>query len=244
LLRASIEALTRTTEAMQRTQLERERATAARERELMNAQIEGQRALIESQKSQMQLVVSLFERVAPAGDPVAVIKQQMSLQRLLERQRNANGETADAPVTSTPTPETPPWWMQAATQYGPLVGLWASGNMSPQELLAAIAAQGGAMQMQMPMQPPTAPPAMDAVPSPNVPPPVEPSPKERIEMVFERLTPEERIVVKQRLDALPDDAYERTMRYAAMLPPDDAASWIKSLFASVTSSPSNGHPQA
>ena len=38
LLRAAIEALTRTTEAMPRTQLERARATAARERELMNAQ--------------------------------------------------------------------------------------------------------------------------------------------------------------------------------------------------------------
>jgi hypothetical protein len=243
LLRASIEALTRTTEAMQRTQLERERATAARERELMNAQIEAQRALVESQKSQMQLVVSLFERVAPAGDPVAVIKQQMSLQRLLEKQRNAGGgESTEIPAAAS-SAEAPPWWMQAATQYGPLVGLWASGKMTPQELLAALATQGVGMPMTMPMQPQPPPQATDA-PATTVPTSassVEPSPKEKIEMIFERLTADERVVVKQRLDAMPDDAYERTMRYVAGLPTDDAASWVKSLFVP---SSSNGHPKA
>ncbi len=238
LLRASIEALTRTTEAMQRTQLERERATAARERELMNAQIEAQRALIESQKSQMQLVVSLFERVAPAGDPVAVIKQQMSLQRLLEKQRNA-----DAPESVTTTemaaPETPPWWLQAATQVGPLVGLWASGKISPKDLLGAIAGQ-----MPMAATPPGAvPQSTDATATPNSPPVVEPSPKEKVEMVFERLTPEDRVVVKQRLDAMSDEAYNRTIGYVLSMPIDDAASWIKSVFINVAP-PSNGHPQA
>jgi hypothetical protein len=240
LLRASIEALTRTTEAMQRTQLERERAAAARERELMNAQIEAQRALIESQKSQMQLVVSLFERVAPVGDPVAVIKQQMSLQRLLEKQRN--GDAPEAPAAPTASPETPPWWLQAATQLGPLVGLWASGKLSPQELLAALAGQGGVMPMApTPMGP--IPQPRDAPATPGTPPVVEPSPKEKIQMVLDRLTPEERLIVKQRLDAMPDDAYERTIRYIVSLPTDDAASWIKSLFINAPSS-SNGHPQA
>lgn len=238
LLRASIEALTRTTEAMQRTQLERERATAARERELMNAQVEAQRALIESQKSQMQLVVALFERVAPAGDPVAVIKQHTSLQRLLDKQRNVE---ASEPVASADTAagQTPPWWLQAAQQIGPLVGLWASGKMSPQELIGAIAGQ---VPMAAPPTTPIAQPA-DGTPMPGAPPSVEPSPKQRVEMVFERLSPEDRAVVKQRLDAMSDEAYDRTIRYVISMPADDAASWIKSVFVNASPS-SNGHPQA
>jgi hypothetical protein len=74
-LRVAVEALTRTAEAVQRAQVERERAQAARERELMQVQIEAHRALIEGQKAQMQLVVSLFERLAarayvPGGQPL------------------------------------------------------------------------------------------------------------------------------------------------------------------------------
>lgn len=235
LLRASIEALTRTTEAMQRTQLERERASAARERELMNAQVEAQRALIESQKAQMQLVASLFERVPAPGDPVAILKQQMSLQRVIDRQRYSDA-IPDQPIHSAT--DSMPWWLQLLTQYGPYLGMLATGK-PPHEVLAILATQTG-----MAVPPVEAASAVPTEPSPDaVPPPPAPSVpsvKEKIQTILDRLTPDERMTVKRHLDGLPDDGFERAMRYVGQISIDEAVAWVRSHFIN-PASPANGH---
>jgi hypothetical protein len=239
LLRTSIEALTRTTEAMQRTQLERERAAAARERELMNAQIEAQRALIESQKSQMQLVTSLFERVPPPGDPVAILKQQMSLQRVIDKQRNG-GVLPDQPVQLAQETTTP-WWFQLLAQFGPYVAMLASGK-PPHEVLAMMAAQMG-MPGATPetaasqATPAAAAPSTAAAPSPS------PSAKEKLQNILERLTPEEREALTRQLGTMSADAVERAMRYVGQVSVEDAVSWIRSHFITPPS-PTNGRSHA
>jgi hypothetical protein len=237
LLRTSIEALTRTTEAMQRTQLERERASAARERELMNAQIEAQRALIESQKSQMHLVVSLFERVTGAGDPVAMLKQQINLQRTLEeqsKQRNAPNAPPEPPVE-----QAPPWWAAIMAQAAPAVSMWVAGK-SRQEIAGALFQQ---MSVGTPIQAAAAQ-AHDAVVEAAVPPVSGPSAKEKIQAVLERLTEDERATVKQKLETLTDDEFDRMMRYVAGVSVEEAVGLVRSYLVQANASPSNGHAQS
>jgi hypothetical protein len=237
LLRTSIEALTRTTEAMQRTQLERERASAARERELMNAQIEAQRALIESQKSQMHLVVSLFERVTGAGDPVAMLKQQINLQRTFEEQSKQRNVAPDHQAEQAQ--QAPPWWAAMMAQMAPAVSMWVAGK-SRQEIAGALFQQ---MSVGMPNQTAAAP-ANDLGVEAAVPPAPGPSAREKIQAVLERLTEDERATVKQKLGTLTDDEFDRMMRYVAGVSVEAAVGLVRNYLAQASASPSNGHAQS
>lgn len=243
LLRTAVEALTRTTEAMQRTQLERERASAARERELMNAQVEAQRALIESQRSQMQLVVSLFERVTGAGDPVSLIKQHTSIQRAIDRQRNADEEAYQ------PSPQNDvPWWVSVVSQIAPAVGMWAAGK-SPQEIAATLAQQAGAgLSIPVAQAAATVPgapapaAAVTAEPTPAPPTvPAEPTPNEKMQQALNTMSEAERTAIKKAIERLSDDVFERMMRYVAGLSVAETVAWVRSNFVEATTpSPTNG----
>jgi hypothetical protein len=92
-----------------------------------------------TQKSQMQLVVSLFERVTGAGDPVAMLKQQITLQRTFEEQSKQRNATPDHHQDD----QAPPWWAQMMAQVAPAVSMWAAGKSRQENRRCAVPANGG-----------------------------------------------------------------------------------------------------
>ena len=245
-VRSAIEALTRTNEAMQRTQLERERASAARERELMNAQIESQRALIESQKSQMQLVVSLFEKITGAGDPVAMLKQQRTLQRLL----GGDGKVRNASDESAPTDpmQLVGGVMNIASQLVPAATMWASSKVKPEigdRILKRVMERNGiAMPDEEEEEESDEAKAEGSATAAEPPAPAAPqmTAGDKVTQIAQRLTPAEREQLKAKLDAQSEDAYDRTMRYVTGLSVDEALAWIRTFFLK-PQPPTNGVSQ-
>ena len=231
-VRAAMEALTRTTEAMQRAQVERERAQAARDRELMQAQIEAQRAMIENQKVQMNMVVQLFERVTGHGDPVAMLQQQLKFQRELEaeaKRRNSRGVEKEKPA-----------WAETLEklndQYGPVLFAAVAQKLGlPVQFVPAAPAQADAdeddeedddedeereadAQSAEEAAPESKRAKADAIADQIA---------EKVSAVEAKLTLEEREQLHQMRSEMPQEAAGRAAMWLAGMPVDEAVRYVR-----------------
>jgi hypothetical protein len=139
LLRVAIETNTRTMEAMQRAQIERERVLGIKEKALTDSQV----AMM---KMQTDLMIALVERTHAAHpqDPLSVVKQQLEIQKTIERNTQRNAGVLPAPAVADDASPQLPGWLRAFLPFAPVV---ATGMQ--EILIGAIAKENPAKAEQM-----------------------------------------------------------------------------------------------